>query len=473
VADIRCPLSESGEISRHEPGLVTGEGALTYHEFDQLVTSTALRLTDAGFQAGDRVGVWMPNEWRSVVLVLALIRMGAVACPLSARLPEEAVADCLRTVRAEGIIAGTGQTDVAGLRVCPAEEVAVLAPPGEGAPARWKIPLDQPATLIFTSGSSGRPKAVLHSFANHYYNALGANANVHLGSKDRWLLSLPLHHVSGLGILFRCLISGAAVVVPDAGDVMEEALTRYEVTHVSMVAAQLRTFLDSGRAAGSNVKAVLVGGGPVPAKLLVRAAAAELPVYVTYGLTEMASQVTTTPPHQATRKRGSAGPALRYRAVNVAEDGEILVGGRTRFLGYVNGDVLEQPFDEEGWFATGDLGRVDGEGHLFVTGRKDNQFISGGENIHPEEIEALLRALEGIDDAVVVPVPDEKFGQRPVAFLLAEGPLPDGAELAELLARALPRFKVPKTFLAWPDGLGGGIKIHRPTFEALALRLTA
>lgn len=474
MAEIRCPLSESAEISRHEPGLVTSEGELTYHALNQLVTATTLRLADAGFQAGDRVGLWLPKDWRSVVLTLALLRMGAVVCPISPRFPEQTVVDGLRMVGAEGVIANVDRAEIGGIRVCPVEQVAVLSPPDEVPPPAWKVPLDQPATIVFTSGSRGRPKAVLHSYGNHYYNALGSNANLHLASKDRWLLSLPLHHVSGLAILFRCLLSGAAITLPDEDEPLGDAIGRYQVTHVSMVASQLRAYLDSGLAAGSGLKALLAGGGPVPADLLARAGAAKLPVYVSYGLTEMASQVTTTPPYAAVRKPGTAGTLLRSREMTVAEDGEILVRGRTRFLGYVDGDVLEQPFDDEGWFATGDLGTVDEEGFLTLLGRKDNRFISGGENIHPEEIEAPLRALESIRDAVVVPVPDPEFGRRPVAFVRAAGEPVDGEAVKELLSRALPKFKVPDAIYPWPEDLqGDGLKIHRPDFEALAARLTA
>ena len=194
-------------------------------------------------------------------------------------------------------------------------------------------------------------------------------------------------------------------------------------------------------------------------------------VHTSYGLTEMSSQVTTTPPGMTPAGLRTSGRVLPYREVAISGDGEILVRGETLFAGYVRDDGLERPVDEAGWFHTGDLGELEGKGYLRVRGRKDNLFISGGENIQPEEIEEYLERLEGVERAVVVPVPDEYFGERPSAFVLpADGRVtPRG--LAGELERELPRFKVPVAFYEWPEGADPGkTKVDRPFFRDRARR---
>ena len=157
------------------------------------------------------------------------------------------------------------------------------------------------------------------------------------------------------------------------------------------------------------------------------------------------------------------------REVSISERGEILVRGETLFAGYVEGERLERPLDQEGWFHTKDLGELDDDGWLRVGGRMDNLFISGGENVQPEEVEEALCRLNGVDEAIVVPVPDEEFGARPVAFVRAAGRKPE--ELAQELGLLLPRFKIPVSFHPWPEGAQRGMKVDRTALVERARRL--
>jgi O-succinylbenzoic acid--CoA ligase len=306
------------------------------------------------------------------------------------------------------------------------------------------------------------PKAALHTFGNHYYSALGSNANIALAPVDRWLHSLPLYHVSGLSILFRCLLARAAVALPDPEQPLDNAIAGLGATHVSLVPTQLQRLLRAG-AALERVKAVLLGGGPIPAYLVDEALVRGLPIHTSYGLTEMASQVTTTPPDAAPDELNTAGRVLPHRQVSVSGEGEILVRGETLFDGYFQGEELYRPLDAGGWFHTGDLGELDEDGYLRVRGRLDNMFVSGGENVQPEEIEEALCRLAGVEEAVVVPIEDEEFGVRPFAFVrMAEG-TPDPEALSRALGVSFERFKIPVDFHAWPDE-AGGMKVDRIAF---------
>jgi o-succinylbenzoate---CoA ligase len=446
--------------------LVGARGITSYEDLDQMVSTAALRLE--GLEPGSRVALHLPKDERYVALVLALIRAGHVACPVSDRLPPRGVTQLLGMAACSALISEDEQLlQMAGPDLHELRPEALL----EVTRHRTEptdIPLERSATIIFTSGSTGVPKAALHTFGNHYHSARGSNANIPLRPGDRWLQSLPLYHVGGLSILFRCLLAGATVALPRPGTSLGTDIAGFGATHVSLVSTQLSRLLREGADLG-GLEAVLMGGGPVPPSLVDEALACGLPIHTSYGLTEMASQVTTTPPGASREELRTAGRALPSREVSISARGEVLVRGETLFAGYIEGEGLDRPLDTDGWFHTGDLGRVDENGCLRVGGRMDNLFISGGENVQPEEIEEALCRLEGIDEAVVVPVPDEEFGARPVAFVRASGR--EAEELAQELEPVLPRFKIPISFYPWPKEARGGMKVDRAALGTRAQRL--
>ena len=474
MAEIRCPLYESSLISKHEPAITGEEQPLLYYDFEEEVAYAAQNLCDAGCRPGERVALFLGTDWRYPVLLLALMRLGAVACPVHTRLPPAAVAEQLRSIACRKIIAFVDPRNRGILG-----DLEVLDPWGlterteHSRRFEWnqRMELNRPATLLFTSGSSGAPKAVVHSYGNHYYSARGSNVNIRIGSHQSWLLTLPLFHVGGLGVMFRCIMAGTALAIPNAKEALPDAIRRLRPTHLSLVPTQLQRLMQlEDPELWTGIQSILLGGAPVGPQLLRTALARKLPVWTSYGLTEMASQVATMPPDAPPSKRLTSGKLLRHRQLKLAADGEILVRGETRFLGYAEGEALRQPFDAEQWFATGDLGALDAEGYLSVLGRKDNMFISGGENIHPEEIERALLMIPGIQEAVVVPVPHGEFGERPVAFVRCEGRR-DPADWEAALGHALPGYKRPDAYLEFPQSPEGeSLKVDRQALRAVALK---
>jgi O-succinylbenzoic acid--CoA ligase len=447
--------------------LITPERTLTYAALDRRASATGQHLRALGYNTGDRLAWYLPTGWRAVVLLIAAIRAGIVACPLNTRVPPKGIAALLNRIQARTLVndeVGLAEEIGGGVVVVATDDLMQNEEERAGLDSKWT--LAQPATVVFTSGSSGVPKAALHSLGNHVFNALGSNENMALAPGDRWLLALPLYHVGGLGIIFRCLLAGATMVVPEQDLDLGEAIERYDITHVSLVATQLRRLLRSSPAL-PKVKAMLLGGSAIPSSLLAEAFARGWPVHTTYGLTEMASQVTTTPPSATLDQLHTSGWVLPYRQIKVDSDGEILVQGATLFQGYLGEEMVRQPFDEAGWFHTGDVGWLDEDGALHVQGRTDNLFISGGENIQPEEIERVLCTLPGVEQAIVVPVADAVFGQRPVAFVRSAHEGVRGDALAEQLAALLPRFKIPVAFYSWPP-LDEGMKVSRDFFRQQA-----
>lgn len=473
MSTIRCPLAEAALISPHETAVLHGSHLMIFTELDEMASRVARNLKRLGIGPETRVALFLETSWQTIAILFGCWRAGATACPLNTRLPRAAVEEQIRRIGARFLVARVTSSpadEIGGARVLPPDELLIYREPSSDERFGWPLKLDAAATILFTSGSSGTPKAAEHSIANHYYSARGANQNIRLGSRDCWLLALPLYHVGGLSILFRCTMGGAAMAIPEKGESLERAQERYGATHLSLVPTQLYRLLHGSGVPDSfrHVKAILVGGAPTPPALLMEALNRRWPVYTTYGLTEMASQVCTMTPTSPPHKRMTSGRILNHREIRIAEDGEILVRGATLFKGYVSNGTIESARDAEGWFPTGDLGEIDADGYLTVKGRKDNLFISGGENIQPEEIEAALGGMPEVEQALVVPLSDEEFGARPVAFIRwrAEA-LPDGV-LRERLARTLPTYKIPIAFHALPDSDPEGLKWDRVALRARA-----
>ncbi|MFB6279165.1 MAG: o-succinylbenzoate--CoA ligase [Salinibacter sp.] len=456
-----CPIHCHARARPDALALWTPARRWTYAELDAAVAATAARLRDRGDDPGEAVALRLRRGADVVLLLWALWRTGRVAVPLSTRWPPAKVRATVRRrgigrlVTREGALLGaeTGAEAVSPDQIVRREG-------GDGIPNPGEQPIQRRATLVYTSGSTGTPKGVLHSWANHLYSAKGSNANLPLRPGDRWLLSLPLYHVGGLAILVRCALAGAAVAVPGADASLSASLEATGATHLSLVATQLRRLLEAREALPPRVRGVLLGGGPLPDALLRRGSARGWPLHTSYGSTEMASQITTTPPGAPLDALRTAGRRLPHRRVRIDETGEILVSGRPLCVGVFEDDGLRDP-RANGWFRTGDLGRIDAQGRLHVEGRTDRQFVSGGENIQPEEIETALERVEGIDRAVVVPVPDAEYGRRPVAFVRAQTEGSPGDWRASLAA-TLPRFKHPDAVYELPaTAVEGSMKVDR------------
>ncbi|PAP77897.1 AMP-binding protein [Rubrivirga marina] len=446
------PVRHHAETRPEAPALATGAETWTWHDLDVRVGDAAARLT----AMPERVAVCADTSPDLVVWVLAALRTGRVLVPLSTRWRPAAVAQALGRL---GIDRALTDADLARLGA-EAEGDA-----RGGAPS---IPLDRPFTVVHTSGSTGTPKAILHTVGNHVWSARGVNEALGVTERSRWLLDLPLYHVGGLGVVVRCALAGATIAIPPPDLGLVEGISGLRPTHASFVATQLRRLLDAG-ADLSGLDAVLLGGSAVPADLLDAAVEAGVPAVTSYGMTEMTSTVTATAPGADRVELATSGRPLPHRDLRIAESGEIEVSGPTRFAGTLGPDGL-QPAPT--WHPTGDVGHLDAEGRLVVTGRVDLQFVSGGENVRPEAIEAALLALDSVREAVVVPVPDAEFGARPVAFVRLDGDAEvNGVALGDAVRASLPGFMVPVAFHTWRGA--EGLKPDRPALTREAERRAA
>jgi O-succinylbenzoic acid--CoA ligase len=454
-------LDQRARTSPERPA-VRFEGAVwSYRELDRRVALAARRLSETGLASGSRVAVLADNSAALVAAVHAVPRADGVLVPLNTRLTAAELAaqlgDCDATLlitdeRNRAPAAAAAQR--AGLP--PPLDLAALLAPGDPAPAtnlRW-VAADAPHTIIYTSGTTGKPKGAVLTYGNHTWSAIGSTLNLGLHPNDRWLACLPLFHVGGLSILVRAALSGLEVEVLRGFDpaAVNEAIDR-GASLVSLVAVMLERLLDDrgGRSYPPTLRCVLLGGGPAPADLLRRAVEAKVPIAQTYGLTEAASQVTTLAPQETAARLGSSGKPLFPTEVRVVgpdgaslppgAEGEIVIRGLTVSPRYF-GRTDERP---DGWLRTGDIGFLDADGYLTVLDRRDDLIISGGENVYPAEIEAVLREHPEVVDVGVVGAPDPTWGQRVVAFVVIRGE--NAPDLEDFCRARLAGYKIPRRFI--------------------------
>ncbi|MGA1559038.1 MAG: o-succinylbenzoate--CoA ligase [bacterium] len=401
--------------------------SLTFEEFWNVVV---IKSKEFQYQRSKApIAIFAENSISTLINFFAIWKAGGVVVPLSPKLSSSQKEKLLEQIRPE--------------RIIPFKEKQI-----NGYEKSDFLP-DEVDLLIATSGSTGFPKLVALSIANFIWSAHGSSENIAVDPNDTWLISLPLFHVGGMSIIFRTMLAGAnAMISPKILD--GDFIDQHRITHFSLVATQLSRQINSKFPFGQATKAILLGGSKIPHALIQKSIELNLPIHTSFGCSEMASQVCTTSKEATIYELMTAGKVLAGRQVKIDQDGRIQLNGKTRFLGYWQNQKLLKPFDKDGWFTTNDLGEFDNNGFLKVIGRADRMFISGGENIHPEQIEQALINLEGIMNALVIDMPSETYGSRPVAFLQGQKNYSD-PELRKLLSENLMPFQIPDVFLDWPS----------------------
>jgi len=422
-------LSRAAAARPEHTALQTPLGSWSYADLHAAACFGAGELAGRGVGPGTRVAIALPAGLAFVQVLHACLLLGAVAVPVD-----------LRLLQAEQA------------RVIDAAAVLVQEPLGEGpvpagVPATCEHDLDATAVVIHTSGTTSSPQPVELTYGNFLWSALGSAVALGLDPRERWLCALPLSHVGGLSIVLRSAIYATTAVVHERFEVDRalHALSTQEVTLSSLVATTLARLLDAGLSHPPALRCALTGGGPVAETLLQRAREAGVPVSLTYGLTESCSQVTTTPVAEIERAGATAGGPLFCTRVRLAQDDEILVRGPT---------VASGRLALDGWLHTGDLGSLDDHGRLLITGRKADTIVSGGENVAPAEVEAVLEAHPDVFEAAVLGRSDPEWGEAVTAVVVVRpGVVVEEQKLRDHCARTLAPYKVPKRMVLTAEPL--------------------
>ncbi len=425
-----CPLKEAAKDAGHAPALIESTKVWSFKELDAMADRAAAVLEQMGIQPLDRVALRHAPSAEWIALFFALLRLQATLFPIHLRLPSSAVEALFARVQPQYCFDSSHIPQLFHSSRHSTQE---------------SVNPNIAALYLMTSGSSGVPKIAMLSLRNLLSSALAANTLVQLRPGDVWLLSLPLYHVGGIGVVMRALSARATILLDPAQQKC--------ATHISYVPTQLYRLQESRF---PHLRTLLIGGAPLSESLYQTYR--HLPLIVSYGLTEMSSLVAATSTPIWQDGHCFLGSPLPGQEIRMDAEQEIWVRGATRFLGYWN---QKTPFDPKGWFPTNDLGHIDPERGLALKGRKDWQFISGGEKIQPEEIEQLLYQCPHIEEAIVRPRADAEFGHRPILFARSKDPSWDLEAMKNQLKLLLPAYKIPVALYFLEPSAGDLLKRNR------------
>lgn len=405
------------------------DGTVTwsYQELDRRAEALARRLGPTGHADGKPVALLGQLDATSVAALHAVWKSGGTVAPLDPRRTEREISAALKLLDPRVLLLGSGVggdwrgwSESRGVRMFPmnghGQGEGPLAEAPEATSDGWPgLSPEGRAAWLFTSGTSGRPSRVPITVENLLASAHASRERLGLLPADRWLGSLSVAHVGGMALVTRAAVLGSGLILRGPFHVhgFLDLVRAGAVTHASLVPTMLFRAVREwgGGVVPDSLRCLLVGGAPAPEELVSAALELGFPVALTYGLTEATSQVATAPPALVSRKPGSVGAPLPGVTVRVETDGEICVQGPT---------VAPGTARKDGWLHTGDLGRVDADGHLWITGRKSDRIISGGVNVDPLEVERALEAHPMVLEAGVVGLPDREWGERVVAAVVVQ-----------------------------------------------------
>jgi o-succinylbenzoate---CoA ligase len=498
------------------PALISGDTVIRYGELAERATLLAQRLAAlgvGGVRAG-RVALLGSNSIETVTAIHALTMLGATLIALNTRLTQEELTPQLARTRPQLLLCDGPNAALAAALAAHAPQCFMLNAPAHGLPAHGLPAHGLPcidavfpgpvtrflaadpeaiAAILFTSGTSGIPKAAELSVRSFDAAAHASAERLGVYPDDVWLSVLPLFHVGGLNIVRRSALYGTAIDLHarfDPGAITRRLNTQTSrITLISVVPTMLTRLIDAGARPVPPFRLALLGGAAATPELIDRAQAAGFPIATTYGLTEACSQVATAPPDLARRKPASVGKALPGIRIEVrhpdggisepGETGEIAVHGPTLMRGYLDDPVATAASIQDGWLLTGDIGCKDHEGDLFVLQRRSDLIITGGENVYPAEVEAVLRAHPAVADCAVVGLPSKEWGQQVAALLVqnASDQTVSPADLLQALERhcreRLAGYKLPRVLrltTALPLNAAGKVDRQQVVVELQSVR---
>lgn len=444
---------------------------INYSEYVYKINKVSSYISKLNLPLNSRICIISENNIDFAPIFFGIINSGHIAAPINYRLTEFQISERIDVIGAEIIILSShlkDKFDNLGKDKIEFDEILEnnYCEQENHNNELFKLDIDQPASIIFTSGTSGKPKAIVHTLNNHIESALASNEIIKFESGDIWNANIPFFHVGGIAILFRALICGGTVSCYDGIEDM--------ITHMSLVPLQLSRMLKDKKDANKllKLKAILLGGDSVNINLLQSIKELNLNAYISYGSTELGSQIATKIVSDIKDIRNPSAKILGHCEVKISDNKEILIKGKSLSIGeWINSEIIPIT-NNDGWFNSNDIGILDENNELRVIGRIDNMFISGGENIQPEIIENAICEIDSIQKAIVVPVKDEEYGKKPVAFIKfsEQNEIEITSEyITEFLKSKLSGLMVPVMFRYLKDDyLENGLKYNRSSLTNIA-----
>ncbi len=407
-----CPVRRGAILSPKKIAIVDQEKKYTYEELDQLISSLSNGLLEKKIK---KIASWRRSSLETILLLFASFRSSLSLFLPSDHLPHSTAEEYISSI------------DALSYSPCFSPSFA-----SDGV-----VSSEESSLLLLTSGSQ-KQKLVQLSFSSLFHSATSVNQYLGLSEEDSWVLSLPLFHVSGIGIVFRIFLARGTLIIPQNKN---QLLGNY----LSLVPTQLRRIVEGKIVINRReIKGIIVGGAKLGKSLYMQAKKENLPIHITYGLTESSSQILSSSTPYWSDNIPFLGFPLEGSEMKL-ENNQIFIRGKTLFSKYLNHIA---PW-EDGWFPTADLGLYSPTYGFACAGRIDRMFISGGENIHPEAIERALLSMDGIFSALVVPETSEEFGAIPTAFIDYDKEKIELSECKKILEEMFPKFMIPKKIFPW------------------------
>jgi fatty-acyl-CoA synthase len=435
-------IRERARITPDRVAIVERERRWTYAELDARSDELA-----AGLGHGRRVSTLYGNSGEHVALMFACAKAGAILHPISWRLAPAEVAYQLDDAAPSMFLFSEEHRKLGEAAL----DLAQPLQPDSRSDPDCRVGPNDALLLIYTSGTTGKPKGALLTHANCFWTNLSFDLATGVRPDDVILQVLPQFHCGGWNVQpILGWWKGATVVIEPGFDAAQalEVIERERVTTMMGVPANYLFMSQEPRFAEadlSTLRLAVVGGAPMPEALLDLWADRGVAIVQGYGLTEAAPNVLCLAPEDARRKAGYAGKPYPYVQCELSDEGELLVRGPNVFAGYWRNEEATANAFRDGWLLTGDVAERDEEGNYRIRGRLKDMVVSGGENIYPAEVEAVLHEHPAVADAAVVGVPDERWGEVCVAYVVVDEPVTE-EELRRHCYDRLARFKVPKAF---------------------------
>ena len=458
-------LSERADLA----AIINSDKSISYKDLFTQAKQIAFALSDKGIIKDNYIPILIEDNFLFIKTIIALWLTGSIPVPLNTKLLDNEINSILSDHDFKFLVTDSKKNfgdsfeslSLSGVRI--KNEVSRK---DTKSPSFTKIDLSEinsfivnevdylapiinkGAVVIFTSGTSGRPKGVVHTFSSLIKSIENGNQILMHQEKDRWLASLPFYHIGGFQILCRSLYYGCTIVLPESlkTDDLVTAITNLNPTHISLVSAQLQKFIYLGMKASKSVRITLVGGGFVDNELMFEAEKLGWKLYRVYGSSETASMVTAISANEILSKPQSVGKPLNNVKIKISDDSEILIKSNSLFTKYLGDEKETSSKLINGFYHSGDLGFVDVDGYLFIEARRNDLIVTGGENVNPIEVEKAILHIVGIRDVCVFAKQDKTWGQIVACAIVKEDNFINEKMIKETLKQKLTGYKIPKQF---------------------------
>jgi O-succinylbenzoic acid--CoA ligase len=434
----------------------SGKTIFDFSAITLLVVQFQKILSERNISKGDYAAVLSENNLEFIISVLALWQIEAIPVLINTRLTKPEIENQIAFCKI--ILFSSSQKKIFSEFSKPSLEIILSSE----LPSIKKLELFNlyyPAVIIFTSGSTSKPKAAELSFNSLYQSFQTGDQILHQSKDDKWLASLPFYHIGGFSIFTRILFAGCTLIIPmDLSlETIESNIREERPSLLSLVSPQLKGFVDKKISPNPELRIVLVGGGRIDSILISSAISLGWNIYKVYGSTETASFVSILSPTEFKLKKESAGKPIPPNVINISDSngnklppnrmGEITVESNSLFSRYLFNDESTSQKLSGGLYNSGDVGYLDEDGYLFVEARRTDLIVSGGENINPVEVEFAIKNFQGVKEVCVFPINDKKWGQKTIAAIVPQENFRiDIEKLKSNLKENLADYKIPKEF---------------------------